>query len=136
MTSLAKSLALGACALLATALPAAAETVRFTVDGVRSGAGVVLAQLCTEPAAFPYDGCPHRLAIPAREGSVDVVFADVAPGVYAFSVFIDEDQDYFLDLDSEGAAFSNDATTVDFSKAAFPVEGDTKHKVRLYYGPK
>ena len=46
---------------------------------------MVLAELCNDPDAFPYDGYPYRVSVPAKEGSVEVVFANVEPGEYAFA---------------------------------------------------
>ncbi|WP_420381749.1 DUF2141 domain-containing protein [Novosphingobium sp.] len=102
----------------ATATAAAAAItviVTITIAGLRNTHGNILACLTTRPATFPdCDKDPQslRLTVPARNGPA-LVFRHVVPGIYAVSLFHDENANGRLDktmgIPSEGYGFSRDA---------------------------
>jgi len=127
-------------ALLAAAIgllvvgTAQSATVTYAVDDVRSADGVVRGRLCADAARFPGGDCPYAAESPAQAGSVRLVFKDVAPGRYAFSVFHDANANGRLDMPTEGFAFGNDAGFPPrFEAAVIAVLGDTDAKVHLNY---
>lgn len=124
------SLALFAC----LALPAAADTLTVTLQGVSSSNGVLRGQLCTDQQKFPAGACPYMVEVPAAMGAVDLAFKDVPAGIYAFQSMHDADGNGRLDLPYEGFGFGNSvAWPPKFDTAAIKVAGDTKAKVTLTY---
>lgn len=109
-------LAAGVLMVLAS-VPAAATTVTVTVAGVRNGDGVVRACLWTAPDGFPNCSAQSpatRLTAKAQPGRVVLAFGDVAPGVYAVSVFHDEKntgkvETNLFGIPRNGLGASNDA---------------------------
>lgn len=90
-------------------------TVTVAIAGLRNTKGNILACLTTQAATFPdceKDPQSLRLTVPARNGPA-LVFRHVAPGVYAVSLFHDENANGRLDktmgIPSEGYGFSRDA---------------------------
>jgi len=67
--------------VLFLATPVFAEKVTVTVTNVASGDGLVRGSLCSDSSKFPSTDCPYKADAPAKAGSVDLVFSDVAPGV-------------------------------------------------------
>lgn len=130
-----KSLSLGGLAAAALALPAAAETVIVTIDGVHSANGMLLAQLCDSPVGYPESPCGHAVMVPAQKGRMTVTFNDVRPGTYALEAFQDEDGNFTFSLPTEGYAFSNDAPPPKtFADAAFEVKDKvTRQHVHMTY---
>lgn len=111
--------ALTALALTAFAGVASAGEVRVTLTGVKAKPGAILATLQTEAQFMKPQGAYSAMAQPpAADGSVTIVFADVAPGAYAFSAMHDENGDYQMQreengMPKEGWAMSKGATLRD-----------------------
>lgn len=105
-----------ALALAALTAPAMAGEVRVTLTGVKAKPGSqILASLQTEDQFMQPQG-KYGVIVPppAADGSVVVVFPDVAPGAYAFSAMHDENGDYQMQREDngrpkEGWAMSNGA---------------------------
>jgi uncharacterized protein (DUF2141 family) len=95
--------ALVALALALTAGAAAAGEVRVTLTGVKAKPGQILATLQTEGQFMKGEGAYSALApAPAADGSVTLVFPNVAPGAYAFSAMHDENGDYQMQREENG----------------------------------
>lgn len=95
--------ALTALALTAFAAPAFAGDVRVTLTGVKAKPGAILATLQTEAQFMKGQGAYGAIAQPpAADGSVTVVFQNVAPGAYAFSAMHDENGDYQMQREENG----------------------------------
>jgi uncharacterized protein (DUF2141 family) len=119
--------------LMVAALSARAAEVTVTVAGVRSADGVVRACLWNKPDGFPNCSVQSpaiRQTVKAHPGRVVVAFGDVAPGVYAVSVFHDEKntgkvETNLLGIPRSGLGASNDARgrfgPPSFKDAAFTV---------------
>jgi dienelactone hydrolase/uncharacterized protein (DUF2141 family) len=124
---------------LAAALPASAQSgrVTVTVDNMKNGEGIVLANLCGDPAgSFPGACMTHSALAKAEQGTVTLAFDNVLPGRYALQAFHDEDGNMVPNIPGEGYAFGNDATwPPSFDNASFSVSGDTSHTVRMQYIP-
>jgi uncharacterized protein (DUF2141 family) len=121
--------------VLAEAQTPAKVKVTVTVKNVASNVGTIRGQLCTDPAAFGVTTCgAARAVVPAKAGSVDLVFNDVPPGDYAFSVFHDKNNDGKTQIFSEAFAFGNDAKTLPpvYDEAVLKVTGDLKTEVTLF----
>lgn len=106
-------------ALAATlfAAPAFAGEVRVTLTGVKAKPGSqILATLQTEDQFMKAQGAYGAIVQPpAADGSVVVVFPNVAPGAYAFSAMHDENGDRQMQREEngrpkEGWAMSNGAS--------------------------
>ena len=96
--------ALAALALTAFTSAASAGEVRVTLTGVKAKPGTILATLQTEGQFMKGQGAYSTLApAPAADGSITLVFADVAPGAYAFSAMHDENGDYQMQRETDGA---------------------------------
>lgn len=113
----------------ASAAPAAA-TLQVRVEGLASSEGVLLAALHAGAASWDGQGRPaagQRLA--ARQGSMELVFEDVAPGRYGLLVLHDANgngrmDSNFLGIPSEGYGFSNNPRLLRrarFDEVAFEV---------------
>lgn len=108
--------ALTALALFALTAAAAAGEVRVTLTGVKAKPGAILATLQTEGQFMKGQGAYSAMAqAPAADGSVTIVFQNVAPGAYAFSAMHDENGDYQMQredngMPKEGWAMSKGAT--------------------------
>lgn len=106
----------GAVAFAAFTASALAGEVRVTLSGVKAKPGAILATLQTEDQFMKGQGAYSAMApAPAADGSVTIVFPDVAPGVYAFSAMHDENGDYQMEREEngrpkEGWAMHNGAT--------------------------
>ncbi|MFZ5790244.1 MAG: DUF2141 domain-containing protein [Pseudomonadota bacterium] len=135
MTGLA-SRVLAACAAIGLALaasrPAAAADIYLVVNNVKNDRGHVRAALCDE-ARFGREGCPYDVTVPARAGTVELVFRDIPPGRYAIQLFEDENDNKKMDftllgLPKERFGFSNNArpflSAPSFERAAFWVGDD------------
>ncbi len=128
-----------AAALLSLAgLAHGADTsAEFVVMGANSSHGTMRAMLCTEKERFP-NGCRLSARAPARVEGSRLVFANLPPGRYAFSVVHDEDDSGRLGISRisgkpKGIGFSNNVTgpggvptfnlaAVDVKEAAFKQE--------------
>ena len=118
--------------LWAGAAPAATVTVAF--EGVRSGQGNVLAQLCGDPKTFMSSCVAKQGLAKAVAGETVVTFEGVAPGRYALNAFHDENGDFKPEIPPEGYAFGNDtAFPPSFDAASFQVSDDVRIKVRMQY---
>ena len=101
-------------------VPVLAGDLVLEVKGVRSDQGDILGavHVRTPGVKFPArdgEGTVHSFRTRAREGTITVVFQDVAPGEYALTAFHDEDgsgeiNSNALGIPTEGYAFGNDAT--------------------------
>ena len=102
--------------------PAACETesagpaFEVTVTGIRNAKGQISINLYGEPGdRFMKKGAwLERVRLPAQAGEVRVCVPAPAPGLYAISLFHDEDGDGRLDqnwigIPTEGFGFSRDA---------------------------
>jgi uncharacterized protein (DUF2141 family) len=131
----------------AGATRAAAEQnyLRVHVTGVRNGSGDVCCNLFSPGDDFPYNHDLRAIKVNARIVGEDATckFGGVAPGIYAMTVFHDEnsngkfDRDW-LGLPEEGYGFSNDAPArlhaPSFDAASFVVSaGDTEISVHMRY---
>ena len=95
--------ALTAFAMTAFAGAASAGEVRVTITGVKAKPGAILATLQTEDQFMKGQGAySAMMAAPAADGSVTVVFPDVAPGAYAFSAMHNENGDYQMQREENG----------------------------------
>jgi dienelactone hydrolase/uncharacterized protein (DUF2141 family) len=122
---------------LATALPAAAQTVTVTIDNVKNASGNVLGNLCDDSnKQFPRGCLSHAAIAKSEQGKVTLVFPGVQPGRYALQVFHDEDGNMTPNIPPEGYAFGNNAAwPPTFANASFAVSGDTRHAVTMQYIP-
>lgn len=90
-------------ALALTAGAASAAEVRVTLTGVKARPGAILATLQTEEQFMKGQGAySTMMPAPAADGSVTIVFPDVAPGAYAFSAMHDENGDYQMQREETG----------------------------------
>jgi uncharacterized protein (DUF2141 family) len=109
-------------------LPASAETLVVTVRDIRNSDGDIRIALYNSADNFLVDGQTAAMrTLSAQAGELEVVFADLAPGIYAAAAFHDENgsgefDTNFLGLPREGYGFSNDAQAIlgppDFEDAA------------------
>jgi uncharacterized protein (DUF2141 family) len=101
---------LAAAALVATAAPAAAETLSVQLRAIRSAKGEIQLDLYTSDRKRA-----GKKRVVARAGAMRVDFENLAPGAYGVYVYHDENGNGKLDtggllgLPVEGYAFSNDA---------------------------
>lgn len=137
--------ALSALALAAFTGAAFAGDVRVTLTGVKAKPGAILATLQTEAQFMKGQGAYGAIAQPpAADGSVTVVFTNVAPGAYAFSAMHDENGDYQMQreengMPKEGWAMSKSATLRDVPtfagvKIDVPAAGMTLTEPMIYPG--
>lgn len=84
----------------ACAAPAFADDLTVTLTGVRAG-GQLLGALQTE-AQFLQPAGTYGAAAPSKDGTVVLVFKDVAPGTYSLSVLQDDDGDQAMKLGKDG----------------------------------
>jgi dienelactone hydrolase/uncharacterized protein (DUF2141 family) len=109
-------------------------SVTVRVNGVASSEGMVRGSLCPDPLKFPTPDCPYKVDAPARVGSLDLVFKDIPPGIYAFVTWHDANSDGKTNLPAEGFAFGNNAPVPPtFKGASIEVRGDTTAEVTLFY---
>lgn len=95
--------------------PLGGSTVTVDIAALRNTRGLIRACLTTRAATFPEcDKDPQslRMTVPAQDGPV-LVFRHVPPGIYAVSLFHDENANGRLDktmgIPNEGYGFSRDA---------------------------
>jgi uncharacterized protein (DUF2141 family) len=109
-----------------------AADITVKINGVRNNRGDILAGMCRHEE-FMKRRCQLGVSVPARAGTVRVVFNDVTPGNYAIQAFHDENRDGRLNTDKmgipiEGYAISNNARGTmgppDFADAEIVI-GDT-----------
>lgn len=129
-----------ALALMALAMPATADGLNVTVDGIRNAKGNIIILVFDNARAFDrldVWGAIDYAQIPSRKGSVSHAFADLNAGPYAVLLFHDENNDEDLNmtaskllegLGSTGAPNPQDEP--DF-KAASVWPGDVR--VRIHY---
>ena len=128
-------------ALLLGGTAFAADGLHVTVSDIRNANGHVL--LLVSPSAEAWDGAAKPAAVArlaAVEGSIEHVFADLAPGDYAVQVMHDENDNGDLDsnfvgIPVEGYGFSQNPNvmrraTFDEARFALPAEG-TAIPIRL-----
>ncbi len=71
---------------------ASAETLEVSLQGVQHGRGTLHVDLFNEPDSFRKEARALRVVqVPARPGTVQVEFRDLAPGRYAVMAYHDED---------------------------------------------
>ena len=104
-------------AIFAIAIPPAfaneADLV-LEVTGARSASGTVVATLFDSEDTFLRMPASEKRVSLSPDGKATVVFADIAPGDYAISIFHDADADGELDtglfgIPNEDVGFSNNA---------------------------
>ncbi|HET9630638.1 MAG TPA: DUF2141 domain-containing protein [Novosphingobium sp.] len=135
----------GGAALLAGA-NAPTQDVSVVVSGLRSSRGQVLACITASSAAFPdckKDPSARHLAVVVHgSGPLVLDFGPLAPGVYAVSLFHDENANGKLDtmmmIPREGFGFSRDARVrfgpPRFAAAAFQVDAHpVRQAIRMRY---
>ncbi|SDF78219.1 MULTISPECIES: DUF2141 domain-containing protein [unclassified Duganella] len=99
--------------LFSAALPSHAADLAIRIDGVASAEGEI--KIALYNSADTFLGKPLRgVAAPARQGTVDVVIADLPAGDYAFAVYHDTNNNGKMDrnamgMPTEDYAFSNNA---------------------------
>lgn len=118
--------------------------VKARVSGLRSAKGQVLACLTDRPETFPdckADPDARSLKVSAN-GPIVLDFGAVPPGLYAISLFHDENGNGKLDkrlmIPREGYGFSRDAPVMmkapSFRSAAFEVGGaETDVTIKMRY---
>ena len=80
-----------------------AQDVRVTLTGVQARGGQLLGSLQTEGEFLqPRGSYGARAAAPAQNGSVTLVFTNVAPGAYSLSVMHDANSDMQMQRDPQG----------------------------------
>lgn len=134
-----------ALALLAPAFASAADlTVR--IEGVRSADGDIRVALHrrADGVDFPDSAGILKAAMRPAGKAGDLVFAGLAPGVYAVAAFHDEDRDgdlntNLLGMPTEGYGFSNEARGTfgppGFDAAAFTIRaGEERPAVTVKLG--
>ena len=126
-------------------MPASAAELRVRIDELHSRNGIMRFALYDRAAGFPtYAGRKAYLDIPVpREGDVEAVFTDLAPGTYAVAVYHDENANGefnqgFLGFPLEGYGFSNNArgflSAPSFASAAVRLSEDgLAIRLRLSY---
>jgi uncharacterized protein (DUF2141 family) len=134
--------------LLLLGLPALADDLKVTVEGVRSREGTIMIGLydsaegfnvaikhSTEAGLLNDKGRLVGAALRAAAGAQSTIFTQLRPGCYAVIVFHDENDNGRLDESSwgvptEGYGFSNDAqgllTAPSFDAAAVTLDGADK----------
>lgn len=119
---------------LASDLPAA--DLRLQVEGVRSAQGHLLVSVIADAAGWDGQGEPAaRSRQPARAGSMQFDFTDLAPGTYAIQILHDGNDNGRLDtnvmgMPVEGYGFSNNPqvmrkATFDEAAIELPADGTT-----------
>jgi uncharacterized protein (DUF2141 family) len=92
-----------ALANVALAAAASAGEVRVTLTGVKAKPGQILATLQTEDQFMKGQGAySAQVQPPAADGSLTIVFRDVAPGAYAFTAMHDENGDFQMQREENG----------------------------------
>lgn len=110
--------------IAAISTPVFAGDLSLQVNAVRSDKGAIRIALHDGAAGFPGQRKPVAVqAVRADSAGVRIVFAGLAAGEYAATLFHDEDGDEKLGanlvgMPTEGIAFSNDATG-SFGPASF-----------------
>jgi uncharacterized protein (DUF2141 family) len=142
------TLRVGALPLLLLGLPALADDLKVTVEGVRSNEGSIMIGLydsaegfnvaikhSTEAGLLNDKGRLVGAALRAVVGAQSTIFTQLRPGRYAVIVFHDENDNGRLDESSwgvptEGYGFSNDAQGLlaapSFDAAAVTLDGADK----------
>lgn len=144
---LAFALALLCAAALLSPPPLAAapgtDSLTVRVENVRDARGALRIALFDAPDRFATrGGASLRARVPARQGVVEAVFPDLAPGTYALTLWHDADGDGELNrllgaLPTEGWGASNNPgalTRPTWENARFTVPpGGAEVTVRLNY---
>ena len=90
-------------ALALTPTVAFAGDVRVRLVGLQSGEGDALAALFESAAAFSAEKRSQRVARLVEGNTAELVFADVAPGIYGVSAFQDMNANGMIDKNFRGA---------------------------------
>lgn len=123
-------------ALIAAVLMLFASGVRaadlvVTVTELRNDQGNVRFALYDQAAEFPRGERFRGTDVAARQSSVQAVFKDIPPGIYALAIHHDENKDeemntIFFGIPQEGYGFANDARVLfgppSFEAASFTVK--------------
>ncbi len=146
------ALTLAAAALL-IAKPASAATLTLTITNIKNPIGVIRLCVFSAKASVPsvYPDCAAgrpvkelEIAVTARTAQASI--ADLPEGVYAISLFHDENADGRMTMKSmmglttpiprEGIGISNNPILLgkpDFEDARFLVKGDTAVSIEMKY---
>lgn len=135
-------------ALVAAAVvfPVALNAADLKIDilNVKNDHGTVIVSLWESPDGFLDGASPARLQkIDAKSGNLNFVFKDLKSGVYAVSLYHDENKNDDLDsnlvgMPTEGYGFSNDVRGMfgppSFQNAAFQIANeDVKVNISMIY---
>ncbi|MFQ5784859.1 MAG: DUF2141 domain-containing protein [Alphaproteobacteria bacterium] len=136
---------LGAPAAAEPDCGAADHAIIVHVNNVRSAAGLITATVYGNKAEkfLKKEGKLVRVRVPARKGSVDICLPVAKPGVYAVTVYHDENGNRDFDkswfgIPEEGYGISNNPKIVlappDFSDAEFKaMNGRTRIDINVHY---
>jgi uncharacterized protein (DUF2141 family) len=103
---------------------------------------VMLALFNSKETYFDIDEMYAGFEIPADSSVVTCTFQDLPPGIYAITIYHDEDSNgemnrSWLGMPKEGYAFSNNFKSAikpaSFSDAAFQLEKDTILEIKMNY---
>ncbi|MEH6477778.1 MAG: DUF2141 domain-containing protein [Sneathiella sp.] len=144
ISNVSKSLSILLGFSLLTISSATAADLIVNVNGVRSSDGTIRIALHDGTEGFPKARKPVAVqASNAAPGALVFVFPNLQPGIYAITLFHDENGDEKLDsnlfgIPTEGYGFSNNATGTmgppSFADAAIEVGGsDVTNTVSLQY---
>lgn len=113
-------------------------SIAVNVEGIRSDAGMIWVQLSDDPDSFP-QAAKRMSVVPAHTGSINVIFRNLKPGLYAAFAYHDANDNSrldtnFLGLPNEGVGYSNKATGIpNFTVSALSVSTDIKLSMALVY---
>lgn len=148
MTHFNKILLAGLAVLMLTAFinqHESAFSLKVEVKGLQNSKGSVQYALYNKPGSIPDESFKKTFRIlkgTIINGSSQVTFKNLPPGIYAVNVLHDENNNGKIDkgliLPKEGIGFSNYQSSgmknrPDFSKAGFEIKADTAISVKVIY---
>ena len=125
-------------------IPEAEDTTTLTVrvDGIRNTNGYINISIYDGDSGFPGENAIDMKEVEVDGSSMEIVFEDLEPGIYAIAVVHDENGNGDIDMNSygmptEGFGFSNEAEAnmgpPSFDEAAIDVDGETDSYIELMY---
>lgn len=118
-------------------LSAIAGDLVVTIENIRNNDGKLLGAVWNKAEGFPEsEAAVAQAIVPATKGVAKMVFPNLKPGKYAFSIFHDEDEDgelnfNFLGMPTEAYGFSKNARGAfgppKFDRSTINVGIDTTH---------
>lgn len=144
---LARFAPLAALSLLAVPHDGEAQTapasLEVTVNGIKSGKGVIRLAICPPDTGFPdcKDKAVRTASLPIENGRARMSFTGLAAGSYAVSVFHDANAngklDTFVGIPKEGYGFSRNPPfrprAPKWNEAEMAVSGTTSAEIRIRY---